>query len=391
MKIFHLSDLHIGLTLGGYDLADIQRDILSQALEMIKAQQPDAILIAGDIYDKAAPSGEAFEIFDRFLTDLARLEPQIPVLIIAGNHDNAKRLSYAGNLLRSHQIYISTMPPQQPQDHLMHVTLQDDDGPVHFWLLPFFRPSYVRGLAREEQELELADYGEALSFILGREEIDHSQRNVLIAHQFFVNGSESPQRSDSELSALAVGGLDSIDVSLVKDFDYVALGHIHGPQPVGSDRVWYCGTPYKYSASEAGHEKALLVTELGPKGSMPVHQRIPFDLHPDVRKLKGTLGEVLAAGKDGAGDDFVSITLTDEEIYRPRVLLDEVFTRILDIQVDNARSRHLLEEVPMEDAEATPFEEFQDFYREMNGTEMDDDEEQMLKDIIDQVGNAQEE
>lgn len=227
MKFFHLSDLHIGKQLHHYNLREDQEHILAEVLSYAASIHPDAIVIAGDIYDKSVPSAEAVSLFDEFLTALAKIEPVIPVLIISGNHDSAQRLDYASRLLGSHQIYIAGQAPEEEEDGLKKITLTDAFGEVDFWLLPFLKPGYVRKIFGGEVP---ESYTAAVQGILEREKIDFSRRNVLVSHQFYTGKGQTPTTCESEV--LSVGGIDNVDISVVQEFDYVALGHLHGAQRV---------------------------------------------------------------------------------------------------------------------------------------------------------------
>lgn len=387
MIFFHLSDLHIGKQLHHYNLREDQEHILSEVIARAEELHPDAVLIAGDIYDKSVPSGEAVSLFDDFLTRLSAVRPAIPVLIIAGNHDSAQRLDYASRLLGSHQIYISGKAPETEEDHLRKVTLQDAYGEVNFYLLPFLKPGYVRGLCGGELP---ENYTAAVKAVLDREEIDFTQRNVLLSHQFYTGrdsgtGLEiSLETCDSEV--LSVGGIDNVDISVLRGFDYVALGHLHGAQKVGEEQIRYCGTLLKYSVSESNQEKTLHVVELGEKGTLPVLKKLP--LHPlrDVRRIRGTLEEVIGSARSDQKNDYVSITLTDEiDPYKPKEQLEKVYSHILEIRMDNERTRRKLEfsdeEIRIED----PLSAFADFYREMQGRELSGEEQDVLQKVFDDV------
>ena len=381
MKFFHLSDLHIGKQLHHYNLRAEQEHILSEVISQAENIHPDAILIAGDIYDKSVPSGEAVSLFDDFLTRLSNIEPAIPTLIIAGNHDSSQRLDYASRLLGSHHIYISGKVPETEDEHLKRVTLADGYGEVTFYLLPFLKPGYVRGLCGGELP---ESYTDAVKAVLEREDIDFSERNVLLSHQFYTGNGEMPETCDSEL--LSVGGMDNVDVSSVKEFDYVALGHLHGSQRVGMDHIRYCGTLLKYSVSEAGQEKSLHVVELGAKGDPVCVEKIL--LHPlrDVRKLKGNLADIIAQAEESQQEDYVSVTLTDEiDPYNPKEQLEKVYSHILEVRTDNERTRKKLEfseeDIRIED----PVSVFSDFYREMQGREMTEEEQGILDKVFDTV------
>ena len=378
MKFFHISDLHIGKQLHYYHLREEQESILDAIVQAAELHKPDALLIAGDIYDKAAPSAEAYEIFNRFLNRLTGLSGKMPVLIIAGNHDNASRLSYASDFLEKSRIYISAKAPEADEP-LKKITLTDAFGEVDVYLLPFIRPRDVRHLFEDGV---VTSYDTAVEAVLARENIDYSRRNVLVAHQFFVAGTAEPERCESEQTYIAVGGIDSVDIRHVENFDYVALGHIHGAQRMGAEHIRYSGTPLKYSVSEAGHTKGITVVTLGEKGEPPVIEQLPLTPLHDVKKLSGTLEEILNL-KDAPAEDYVSITLTDEEsLYRPKDQLEERYHRILEVRLDNTRVRHKLEQTMTSEEHLTPFEAFREFYQEMNGQPMNEDEERILAGVI---------
>ena len=297
MRFFHLSDLHIGKQLHHYNLKEDQRHILGEIIDYARDIHPDAIVIAGDVYDKSIPSAEAVTIFDDFLTDLAAVTPTIPVLIISGNHDSAERLQYASGFLKKHQIYVAGNAPAVPEDYLQKVVLSDEHGAVNFYLLPFIKPSYVRNVSETVPE----SYTEAVDMLLQREKINYSERNVLVSHQFFTKGNETPETCESE--RISVGGIDNVDISVIQKFDYAALGHIHKAQRVGEEHIRYCGTMLKYSVSEADHTKSLIMVEIGEKGMEPVITALP--LHPlrDVKKKKGQLHEVMEHASESDRQD----------------------------------------------------------------------------------------
>lgn len=387
MKIFHISDLHIGKHLHMHNLAQDQAYILHEIVEKAKEYRPDTIVVAGDIYDKSIPSGEAYRLFDTFLDELAQIEPVIPVLIIAGNHDHAERLQYASGFMERHQIYISVMPPQAEEEYLKKITLTDEHGEVDFYLFPFTKPGYVRNLLGNAQELT---YESAYAGVLAREQIEESKRNVLVAHQFFITQGQKTQTCDSEQLSLLVGGIDAIDTSVVSAFDYVAAGHIHGAQNLAQGKVRYCGTPLKYSVSEEKHHKSITMITLGKKGTEPLLELIPLEPLRDVRRIKGTLAELLSQ-VNGKQEDYVSITLTDEkEPYRPKDSLDEVYTHILEIALDNSRTRAIRNSIYEQEEESqmqkSPLEEFRDFYEMMQQQPLSAIEEQALAEIMEQLG-----
>ena len=383
MKFFHLSDLHIGKQLHRYNLKEDQQVILKEVITYAKELRPDAIVIAGDIYDKSVPSAEAVNVFDEFLTDLSEITPEIPILIISGNHDSPDRLKYASEILKRHHIYLAGNVPERPEEHIEKVTLHDAYGEVDFYLLPFMKPAYVKNIFVDGTP---ETYSDAVKEIIKREKIDYKdKRNVLVSHQFYVGEkAESPETCDSEV--FSVGGIDNVDIGSVKEFDYVALGHLHGAQCIGKPEIRYCGTLLKYSVSESTQNKSLTVVTLKAKGEKPEIENYP--LHPlrDVRKKKGTLDEIIKEFRETEKDDYISITLTDEiDPYKPKEQLERIFSHILEIRVDNQRTRTKLKEMDEELVMKDPFTSFAEFYKEMQGREMNGEEETIMKEIFDKA------
>ena len=383
MRFFHLSDLHIGKQLHHYNLREDQEHILSEILSYAEGLRPDAVVIAGDIYDKTVPSGEAVGIFDDFLTRMSKIRPEIPLLIIAGNHDSAQRLDYASRLLGSHRIHIAGRAPETEEEHLKKITLADEHGNVNFYLMPFLKPGYVRGLNGGGLP---ENYTEAVRIVLEREGIDPRERNVIVSHQFYTGKDDAtgetlrPETCDSE--QVSVGGIDNVDISVLRDFDYAALGHLHGAQKVGRETVRYCGTLLKYSVSEADQEKALHLVELGEKGAPVKVEKLP--LHPlrDVRRVRGNLDDILKEADPRHRDDYVSVVLTDEtDPYKPKEQLQKVYGHILEVRMDNTRTRKKLEFDDDEIRLGDPAQVFADFYREMQGRDLTDEE----RGIVDQA------
>ena len=378
MRFFHLSDLHIGKQLHHYSLKEDQEHILGEIIEYAGKLHPDAVVIAGDIYDKPVPSAEAVTLFDDFLTRLAKIRPQIPVMIISGNHDSADRLRYAAGILKEEKIYLAGSVPQKEEEHIEKVALKDEWGEVNFFLLPFLKPAYVRRLFEENPP---ETYSDAVNRLIKRENINFKdERNVLISHQFYM-GSYLLETCDSE--TISIGGLDQIDITGVEPFDYVALGHLHGKQKVKDEHIRYCGTPLKYSVSEASHTKALTVVTLGEKGKSVKIEEYP--LHPlrDVRKITGKLKEILK--EERSPEDYVSITLTDEtDPYHPKEQLETVFSKILEVRIDNTRTRTKWMEAE-ELVLKTPEENFADFFEKMQGRTMDPEEETLILQILEEA------
>lgn len=370
MKFFHLSDLHIGKHLFYYSLLEDQKYVFRQILEKGKEEQPDAILLCGDIYDKQVPSAEAVRLFDWFLTSLREILPKAVILMIAGNHDSGERLEFAQELLKKESVYIAGLPPREAGETLRRVELLDEYGEVDFYLLPFTKPSYVR---RKFEEEKIDSYEEAVGKLIKETQIDKTQRNVLLSHQFYLSGGIEPTTCDSEIRM--AGGIDEIDIGILEDFDYVALGHIHRAQKIGKGACYYSGTPLKYSVSEAAHQKSFSIVELQEKGKEPIVRLIPLKPMRDLCVLRGTLQEVLEQKEHAK--DFVSITLTDEEEpYLPKERLELVFDHILEIRIDNARTRKLLDFYEEEEETESLFESFSSFFEMVQGRAMKEAEQE---------------
>ncbi len=360
MKFFHLSDLHLGKRVNELSMLDDQRFILEQIVRMADGERPDAVVIAGDVYDKAAPPAEAVQLFDDFLCSLAGRG--IEVLITAGNHDSAERLAFGGRLMAPSGVHISPVYAGR----VTPVSLEDAFGRVDFFLLPFIRPADVRRFYGQEEEIE--SYTQALACAIRHMDRDESVRSVLVAHQF-VTGA---LRCDSE--DISVGGADNVDAAVFAPFDYTALGHIHGPQNVAGETVRYCGTPLKYSFSECSHRKSVTVVELEEKGTIRVQTRTLTPMH-DMRRLRGTYMELCdrRCYEGTATDDYLQITLTEEqEIPDAIVKLRAIYPNILRLDYDNARTRAGAEALEAASVERrSPLELFEDFYEKQNNGPME--------------------
>lgn len=384
MKLIHLSDLHIGRQLNGYSLKESQEAVFSQIAEYVSQIKPDAILICGDIYDRAVPAADAYTVFERFLNQLKAAGGQARILVIAGNHDSPERLAYSSSFLKKHGIIISVFPPSGENEYLEKVTLEDAWGPVHFYLFPFIRPGHVRHLFAESK---VTGYENAFRGVLGREQIDESQRNVILAHQFFTAKGKEVQLCDSETAVAMAGGLDQIDVSALAAFDYAALGHLHGPQRMGEERFRYCGTPYKYSVSEEHHRKSVTLVTLEEKGKPPVIETLPLTCEPEVRRLRGTLEELKELSLKGFSHDYVSLTLTDEnEVFDFREQLEECYERILEIRIDNTRTRARMEFEEEAFETLSPLEAFRSFYQSVRKCPMTAKQEEIMAQIVEEAG-----
>lgn len=387
MRFFHMSDLHIGKQLHERSLLEDQRYILSQAVCMAYQYKPDAVIIAGDIYDKPVPQAEAVTVFDDFITALKDAVPA--VFLISGNHDSAERINFGSRIFSQNNVYFAAMPPRTPDDHIKKVVLKDTFGEVDFWLLPFLKPGYVRRVFEEASEKSGIDsYDTAVRKLLERENIDYSRRNVLVSHQLYTNGAAQPQRCDSEV--INIGGLDNIDIGVIQKFDYAALGHIHKAQCIGSENMHYCGTLLKYSAGEENDSKTLTMVELGEKGSPLCLQSIPIKPLRDVKQIKGRFEDIIKQYGKAYGtqmcEDYVSIVLTDEnEIFSAGSRLADIFPKLLTIRVQNSRTQADTAYISEYDASLTPLQEFEIFFEKMQGRNMTDEEKEAFGGVLEEV------
>ena len=377
MKFLHLADLHIGKRVYEYSMLEEQKHVLEQALQMVVRYGADAVLIAGDVYDKSIPAVEGIKLFDAFLTCLMRRK--IPVLVISGNHDSAERLSFGRELFESASLYLSGTY----EEEIKKVTLTDEHGPVHFYLLPFLKPQQV---LPEEGEEAPKDYTEAVRMVLGRLQTDPSQRNVILAHQFVGGGESEPERTESETQS--VGGLDMVDYRVFDSFDYVALGHLHGAQHVGRDTVRYAGSPIKYSFSEARQQKSATLVTMEEKGKVTI-EKLPFHPIHELREIKGSFAQLTSPEVVNAADpqDYLHITLTDdEEIYDVFGKLRSVYPHVMALDFDNARTRAEGAEAVTTEAlrEKSVLELFTDFFEKQTGTEMTPVQQKIMQDILTQ-------
>ena len=373
MKFIHLSDLHIGKRVNEVSMIEDQEYILHQILEQTDRIQPDAVLISGDVYDKSVPSGEAVTLFDNFLFALA--ERKLQVLIISGNHDSAERLAFGGRLMENKGIYLSPVY----DGSIAPITLKDAYGSVHFWLLPFLKPAHVKRFYPEET---IESYTDACRVAIENMNLDPTQRNVLLTHQF-VTGSAT---CDSE--EISVGGTDNVDAAVFEDFDYVALGHLHGPQNIGSERIRYCGTPLKYSFSETDHKKSITVVELGEKGTFLL-ETVPLVPKHDMRQIRGSYEEITARSfyQDTAVDDYLQITLTDEEDVPEAVSrLRVIYPNLMKLNYDNTRTRSAaVVDGALDVQKKSQLQLFNELYEIQNGQPMNDVQQEFMRELIESI------
>mgnify|MGYP004655218845 FL=1 len=331
MRFFHLSDLHLGIKLYEHDLLKDQKAILDEIVALTRQYQPDAVVFAGDIYDRSVPPVEAVALFDDFMTQLRAALPNGEIMLISGNHDSAQRLDVFRSELSDRGIHMIGNPPMQKGETIERVTLTDDFGAVNFYLLPFVRPGMVRNVVDTKENGDNLSYPEAFSRLLALSPLNPDERNVLVSHQFFLpDGGDAANIERAENEVKQVGNVDAIPASLIADFDYAALGHIHKPMKVGSETLRYCGTPMPYSLSEENQQKGILMVEMGAKGDV---QTTVLPLHPvhQVRKLRATREALLS----GASEDFVSICVIGakaEDMAGLRELLRERYPNLLEIR-----------------------------------------------------------
>lgn len=372
MKLFHLSDLHIGKRVNEFSMIEDQKYILTQILYAADQEKPDGILISGDVYDRTIPTAEAVQVFDAFLTRLS--EQKIPAFIISGNHDSAERLAFGSSLMGKSGIYFSKVYDGTVEK----IPMQDAYGTVWIYLLPFLRPSTIRHALPERAE-EVQSAADAVRIALEQTKIDEKERNVLLAHQF-VTGAK---RCDAE--ELQVGDVDQIPAELFASFEYVALGHIHSPQKVGRETVRYCGAPLKYSFSEAGQEKSITVVELKEKGSVDL-RTIPLKPLHDLRKIRGMYLEVTAKSfyENRDCEDYLQVTLTDEEdVPDGMAKLRAIYPNLMRLEYDNKRTRSNAEVRAAERVEEkSELELFQEFYELQNNQSMTEVQEQFVEELL---------
>ena len=378
MKFLHISDLHIGKRVHEFSMIEDQKYILYQILNIAKDSRADGVLIAGDIYDKTVPSAEAVQLFDRFLTGLADLNKK--VFAISGNHDSAERIAFGAHLMSRSDVYVSPVY----DGTVSKITLEDGYGKLHVYLLPFLKPASVRHALEGKTDGALPEsYQDAVQAAVERISADCGERNILVAHQFVTGAG----RCESE--EVIVGGLDNIDAGLFDAFDYVALGHIHSPQSVGRETVRYCGTPLKYSFSEAKQTKSVTIVEFREKGQISIDTVPLVPLH-DMRQIRGTYLEVTARSFYEGTDteDYIGVTLTDEEdVPNGMQKLRIIYPNLMRLEYDNSRTRQSREIEAVKDVEQkTGAELFAEFYELQNNAPMSDVQAAYIRQLMEQIG-----
>lgn len=378
MKFLHLADLHLGKRVNGFSMLEDQAHILRQILAILDNEQPDGVLIAGDVYDKSVPSVEAVELLDGFLTELRARG--VPVLLISGNHDSPERLAFGGRVMDSCGIHISPVY----DGALAPVTLHDAFGPVHVWLLPFVKPAHVR---RWFPDADIESYTDAMAEAVAHMDIDTAARNVLVTHQFVTGGT----RSGSE--ELSVGGTDNVDSGVFAPFDYVALGHLHGAQHIGRETIRYAGSPLKYSFSEARQHKSVTVVTLGEKGDVQVRTVALTPLR-ELREIRGSYDELTARSfyeHTTYRSDYLHLILTDEQdVFDAMSRLCTIYPYLMTLDYDNARTRAAGGmSVPAETERRTPLELFEALYQRQNHRPMSEVQRAYIAQLMEQIMEVQ--
>ena len=373
MKFVHLSDLHLGKRVNEYSMLEDQEYILTKIINIIDDEKPAGVIIAGDVYDKSIPSAEAVQMFDDFLTRLAKRNLQ--VFVISGNHDSPERMSFGSRLMDQSGIHIS----QVYSGKIEPFAMKDEHGIINVYMLPFVKPAHVKRFSDESIE----SYTDAIRVAVAEMNVDPSARNLLITHQFVTGAT----RSESE--DVSVGGSDNVDVSVFDGFDYVALGHIHSPQNCTSERVRYCGTPLKYSFSEAKDNKSVTIVDLAEKGSLSV-KTVSLVPMRDMVEIKGRYNEIMLKSFyeiTSYQEDYIHITLTDEEDIVDAIgKLRTVYHNLMKLDYDNKRTRSVAQVDGAVDVETkTPIELFSDFYELQNNQPMSDEQKAFVEDLIEQV------
>lgn len=371
MKLIHLSDLHIGKRVHEISMLEDQAYILKQILQIIDEEQPDAVMICGDVYDKSVPSAEAVTLFDDFLVRLAKRK--LPVMIISGNHDSPERLAFGNRLIESAGIHIAPVY----DGTVKPITLNDTYGQVHFWLLPFLKPAHVK---RYYENAGIESYTDAIRVAIEKMALDTNVRNVLLTHQFVAGAATC----DSE--EISVGGTDNVDAGVFADFDYVALGHLHGQQNIGSDsRIRYCGTPLKYSISEKDHHKSVTVVELQEKGKRSLQLRPLQPMH-DLRSIRGSFQKLTdkVFYSAIATDDYLEVVLTDEEDVPEAIgKLRTIYPNIMHLRYDNTRTRTNHSLIGASEVEQkTPLQLFEELYELQNNQPMSQQQREFTEELI---------
>lgn len=378
MRFLHLADLHIGKRLNEFSLIEDQKFIFDKILNIIDEKKIEAVLIAGDVYDKPVPSAEAVTVLNSFLNSLAKRN--LKVFVISGNHDSQERIGFGAELISRSGVYMSKPFSGNVETH----KIKDEYGEINIYMLPFIKPAMVKHVY---EEADIDSYDSAMAYVMEQTKVDEGERNLLIAHQF-VRGAD---RCDSE--EVSVGGIDEVSVENFKRFDYVALGHLHSPQHIKSEFVRYSGTPLKYSFSEAKHQKTALIVDMKEKGNITL-EKVPLIPKHDMIEIKGKYQEIMSKDfyKDIDRMDYAHVTLTDEQdVLHAMELLRTVYPNIMKLDYDNTRTRSNNEIKGGENVEKKqPLDLFKEFYELQNNQPMSREQADFMDKLIKDVWEVNE-
>lgn len=379
MKFIHLSDLHIGKTILEQSLIEDQEYMLNQIIEIIKNEKVDAVLIAGDVYDRSVPSSEAVNLLDEFLNNLIK-KIKVKVFIISGNHDSKERLNFGSRIFENDGLYIQT----SYDGFIRNVPLEDEFGKLNIYMMPFVKPADVKNYFEEE----ISGYDDAFKKIMAKEEVNQEERNIILTHQFITSGNSEPEKCESE--TLVLGGTENVDVSNFDKFDYVAIGHIHGPQRIGRDTARYSGTMLKYSFSEVNHKKSVVIIDFKEKENLE-YKLVPLKPLRDMRVIEGPIEELLKEEnyKETNLEDFIRAIITNEEpVYDAIGQIRRVYPNTLRLDIKNSKSAQNLESdftkidnIKQKDE----LELFDEFFEFQNNLKLNDNQKEIMRKIIDEV------
>lgn len=380
MKILHLADLHFGKILQEQSLIEDQEYMLKEIINIIKVEKVQVLLISGDVYDRSVPPTEAVNLLDDFLKILIK-DLKIKVFIISGNHDSKDRLGFGNKIFEDEGLYIES----KYNGRLKKVRLEDEYGPLNIYMLPFIKPVEVKKFFEDDLE---NNYDLAINKIIEKEEIDESERNIIMVHQFVTAGNVKPERTESEV--LSLGGIENVDVSNFKSFDYVAIGHVHRPQKIGRDTARYAGTILKYSFSEINHNKSIPIIDIKEKGNITINL-LPLKPLRDMREIKGPIEELIKEEnyKEGNLEDYIKAIITNEEpVYDAIGKIKKIYPNTLKLEIQNSKTINKNEEqnINLEELKKkSELELFSDFYKLQNNLDLNEEQKEIVKNIISEV------
>jgi len=377
MKIVHLADLHLGKILQEQSLIEDQEYMLKEIINIIKAEKVQVLLISGDVYDRSVPPTEAVNLLDSFFKILIK-ELKIKVFIISGNHDSKDRLGFGNKIFEDEGLYIES----KYTGTLKKVKLEDEYGPLNIYMLPFIKPVEVKKFFEDDLE---NNYDLAINKIIEKEEINETERNIIMVHQFVTAGNVKPERTESEV--LSLGGIENVDVSNFKSFDYVAIGHVHRPQKIGRDTARYAGTILKYSFSEINHNKSIPIIDIKEKGNITINL-LPLKPLRDMREIKGPIEELIKEEnyKEGNLEDYIKAIITNEEpVYDAIGKIKKIYPNTLKLEIQNSKTinSNTEQNINLEEVKKkSELELFSDFYKLQNNLDLNEKQKEIVKNII---------